>query len=64
MGSSLTELLRLQSQEIRYRIFKHAEAEAQKAPVKILIPMMLFIFPVVFIILFVPIGIQLFENFK
>lgn len=64
MGSSLTELLRLQSQEIRYRIFKQAESEAQKSPVKILIPMMLFIFPVVFIILFVPIGIQLFENFK
>lgn len=64
MGSSLTELLRLQSQEIRYRIFRQAESEAQKSPVKILIPMMLFIFPVVFIILFVPIGIQLFENFK
>lgn len=64
MGSSLTDLLRLQSQEIRYRIFKQAESEAQKAPVKILIPMLLFIFPVVFIILFVPIGIQLLENFK
>lgn len=64
MGSSLTELLRLQSQEIRYRIFKQAESEAQKAPVKILIPMLLFIFPVVFVILFVPIGIQLFTALK
>lgn len=64
MGSSLVELLQLQSQEIRYRIFKQAEAEAQKAPVKILIPLLLCIFPVVFIILFVPIGIQLFANFN
>jgi tight adherence protein C len=64
MGSSLIDLLKLQSHEIRHRIFKHAEAEAQKAPVKILIPMLGFIFPVVFIVLFVPIGIQLFYTMK
>jgi tight adherence protein C len=64
MGSSLAELLRLQSHEIRYRIFKRAESEAQKTPVKILIPMLLLIFPVVFVLLFVPIGIQLFESFQ
>jgi tight adherence protein C len=64
MGSSLTELFRLQSQEMRHRVFKHAEAQAQKTPVKILIPMLLLIFPVVFILLFVPIGIQLFESFQ
>ncbi len=63
MGSSLTELLKMQSNEIRHRIFKNAEAQAQKAPVKILIPMMLCIFPIVFILLFVPIGIELFNNF-
>lgn len=64
MGTSLVELLTLQSEEIRHRIFKLAESEAQKAPVKILIPMLLCIFPVVFIILFVPIGIQVLEVFK
>lgn len=64
MGTSLVELLTMQSEEIRHRIFKLAESEAQKAPVKILIPMLLCIFPVVFIILFVPIGIQVLEVFK
>ncbi len=64
MGTSLVELLTLQSEEIRHRIFKLAESEAQKAPVKILIPMLLCIFPVVFIILFVPIGIQVLDVFK
>ena len=63
MGSSLTELLRIQSLELRNRIFKIAEAQAQKAPVKILLPMIGFIFPVVFILLFVPIGIQVFRMF-
>lgn len=64
MGTSLVELLTLQSEEIRHRIFKLAESEAQKAPVKILIPMLLCIFPVVFIILFVPIGIQVLDVIK
>lgn len=64
MGTSLIEALELQSKEIRHRVFKQAEAEAQKAPVKILIPMLLFIFPIVFILLFVPIGIQLLDNFR
>jgi Flp pilus assembly protein TadB len=64
MGSSLVELLTLQSEEIRHRIFKQAEGEAQKAPVRILIPMLLCIFPVVFIILFVPIGIKVLDVFK
>lgn len=61
MGSSLIELLSLQSEEIRHRIFKRAEAEAQKAPVKILVPMLMCIFPVVFIVLFVPIAIQVMD---
>lgn len=63
MGSSLVELLRLQSQELRHRIFKIAESQAQKAPIKILLPMLGLIFPVIFILLFVPIGIQLFQVF-
>lgn len=63
MGSSLTELLRIQSGEIRYRIFKTAEAKAQKAPIKILLPMIGFIFPVIFILLFVPIFMQVMKMF-
>lgn len=63
MGSSLTELLRLQSHELRHRIFRMAESQAQKTPVKILLPMIMFIFPVIFILLFVPIAIQLLRIF-
>lgn len=63
MGSSLTELLRIQATEIRNRIFRVAEGKARKAPLKILIPMIAFIFPVIFVLLFYPIGVQILAMF-
>lgn len=60
LGSSLSGILRLQSKTLREKIFKDAQTQAQKAPVKILFPLVFCIFPVVFIILFVPIAINLF----
>ena len=38
------------------------EEKAMKAPVKMLIPMVLFIFPTIFIVLLGPAAIQMFEN--
>lgn len=59
LGTSLAGILRLHSSTLRDKIFKNAQQEAQKAPVKILFPLIFCIFPVVFIILFVPIALQL-----
>ncbi len=54
LGSSLGNLLRTQSDALRRQIFREAEEKAQKAPLRMLMPLVLFIFPVAFILLFVP----------
>ncbi|MCB1197215.1 MAG: type II secretion system F family protein [Deltaproteobacteria bacterium] len=64
LGSSLASILRLQAQTLRENIFKNAQAQAQKTPVKMLFPLIFCIFPVVFIILFVPIAISFFSMMR
>jgi len=54
LGVSIGELLRIQGDLLRNKRFSRAEKLANEAPVKILIPMVLFIFPAVFIILLGP----------
>lgn len=63
MGSSLADILRMQAQTLRQKIYKQAQTQAQKAPVKMLFPLIFFIFPVVFILLFLPIGMSLMRAF-
>ena len=58
LGVSIGHLLRVQSEMLRNKRFTRAEKLANEAPVKILLPMILFIFPAVFIILMVPIAMQ------
>ncbi len=58
LGSPLGKILRVQSETLRTRRFNRAEEFAQKAPVKILAPLMICIFPTVFIILFGPLVIR------
>lgn len=60
LGSSLGGLLRLQSESLRRELYRQAEEEAQKAPIKLLIPLIGLIFPVVFLLLFAPIAIRFF----
>jgi tight adherence protein C len=59
LGSSLANLLRLQSETLRREMFLRAEEKAQKAPVKLLLPLVMLIFPVIFILLFAPILMRL-----
>ncbi len=54
LGVSIAELLRIQGDLLRGKRFARAEKLANEAPVKILLPMVLFIFPSVFVILLVP----------
>ena len=49
------QLLRIQGDQLRHKRFARAETLANEAPVKILFPVVLFIFPSVFIILVGPI---------
>lgn len=54
LGISFSRVLRLQAEKVRFRRKQRAEEEAMKAPVKMLIPLVLFIFPAIFITLLGP----------
>ena len=62
MGVSLGATLRIQSDQVRSRRFIRAEKMANEAPVKILFPLVVFIFPAVFLILLGPIVMQLLKH--
>jgi len=59
LGTGLGAILRIQSQELRRKRSQIAEELAMKAPVKMLFPLIGFIFPAVFIMLFGPIVLSL-----
>ncbi len=58
MGTSITDVLRVQAEEARRWRFERAERQALKAPIKLLFPLVFFILPVVLIIVGGPILIQ------
>ena len=58
LGVSIGAMLRIQSEQLRSRRFDRAERMAAQAPVKMLGPLMLCIFPAVFIILLGPVLVQ------
>lgn len=58
-GTGLGKILRIQTEELRRRRSERAEKLAMQAPVKMLLPLIGFIFPAVFIILLGPIILQL-----
>ena len=58
MGASLANVLRVQSDQRRSERFQRAEKQAMEAPVKLVFPLVLFIFPVTFIILLFPIAMK------
>lgn len=55
LGVGIGTILRIQSDQMRQKRFDRAERLANEAPVKMLFPLMLFIFPAVFIVLLGPI---------
>ena len=54
LGTSMSRTLKLQSDNIRERHRQFVKAQALKAPVKIIFPMVLFIFPSIFLVLLFP----------
>jgi tight adherence protein C len=60
-GTSIGSALRVQSDAMRLRRRQLAEERAAKTAVKIMIPLILFIFPGVFVVLVGPAGIQMYE---
>lgn len=58
LGVSIGSILRIQSEQLRSRRFDRAEKLANEAPTKMLGPLMLCIFPAVFIVLLGPVVMQ------
>jgi len=59
LGVSMAKVLRIQSEQMRMKRRQRAEEEAHKAPVKMIFPMGLLIFPSILIILLTPAMIQI-----
>ena len=57
-GASVADALKAKSQQMRFERFAKAEELGAKASQKILIPMMIFIIPAVFIVVFAPAAFQ------
>ena len=54
LGTSLGRILKVQAADTRLRRQQAAEEKAMKAPIKMLFPTMLFIFPSMFIVILGP----------
>lgn len=62
MGASVGAALRVQSQQRRIERFQRAEKLAMEAPVKLILPLIAFIFPVTFIVLAFPIVVKFMQE--
>lgn len=62
MGMNLGPVLRAQADQRRSERFLRAEKLAMQAPVKMLFPLILFIFPCTFIVLLFPVLIRVFQS--
>ncbi|WJF91766.1 type II secretion system F family protein [Paraburkholderia bonniea] len=62
MGSGLASTLRFQSEQRRSERFQRAEKQAMEAPVKLVFPLLMFIFPVTFIVLGFPIVMKFMQE--
>jgi tight adherence protein C len=64
LGISLGRILRVQAADSRLRRQAAAEERAMKAPIKMLFPTVLFIFPSMFIVILGPAILNFMETFK
>jgi tight adherence protein C len=62
LGVSMAKVLRVQADQMRVRRRQQAEEEAHKAPIKMIIPLGLFVFPSLMIVLLTPAGLKLWRS--
>jgi tight adherence protein C len=63
MGTSIAAVLRVQAEQMRMKRRQRAEQQAQAAPIKMMFPLVLFIFPTLFIVILGPAVINIYEQF-
>jgi tight adherence protein C len=59
LGSSITDAMRVYSDEMRHKRLSMAEEKAYALPAKLAVPMMVCIFPVIFVVILLPVFVQL-----
>src|ERR1044072_8874290 len=59
LGSSITDALRVYSDDMRHKRLSRAEEKAYALPAKLSIPMMVCIFPVLFVVILLPVFVRL-----
>lgn len=64
LGVSLSKIIRIQASTLREDRKQKAREKAMKAPVKILIPLIIFVFPTIFIVILGPSVLKIMEIFK
>ena len=64
LGIPIGRVLRIQSQEMRTKRRQRAEEKAQQVPVKIMIPLVLFILPCLFLVVMGPAAIGIMDAFS
>lgn len=63
LGVGLTTVLRVQAEEARNKQRMEAQEKATKAPTKILFPLVLFIFPALFVVVLGPAALHIMQTF-
>jgi tight adherence protein C len=58
LGSSITEALRVYSDDMRHQRMSRAEEKAYALPAKLALPMMVCIFPVIFVVILLPVFVR------
>jgi tight adherence protein C len=59
LGTSLSQSLRVYSEEMRHKRLSRAEEKAYALPSKLVVPLMLFIFPVLIMTLMLPVAVRM-----
>ncbi len=60
LGSSITDALRVYSDDMRHKRLSRAEEKAYSLPARLSVPMMLCIFPVLFVVILLPVIVRLY----
>jgi tight adherence protein C len=62
LGSSITDALRVYSDDMRHKRLSRAEEKAYSLPAKLAVPMMVCIFPVLFVVILLPVFVRLYTG--
>ncbi len=63
LGVSISRVLKIQAEQMRIKRRQRAQEKANQAPIKMMIPMVLLIFPTIYLVILGPAGIQLYKQF-